>query len=82
MQPDIKLYLTNEITGIGEYYQLDTSKWPTGADVKILAEMAAGLFIFALTSLKFIQDFLYNEPKDQLARLVNNTDMESETNSP
>lgn len=82
VKTDIELYLATEIPKIGKYYRLGTSEWPVNADIKILAGMAAGLFIFASTSVKFIQDSSYDDPKDQLMRLVSHVDMIYEKNSP
>lgn len=44
--------------------------------------MPAGLFTFASTSIKFIADSSYGNPKGQLERLMHNIEMDSEGNSP
>lgn len=49
---------------------LGHNNWPTREEVRTLAEQAAGLFIFALTAVRFIEDENYNDPEQQLATFL------------
>jgi len=40
-------------------------------DVNALVQLSSGLFIFAATAIKFIQDKYYIDPQGQLACLLN-----------
>ncbi|KAF8058632.1 WD40-repeat-containing domain protein [Lyophyllum atratum] len=49
---------------------LGHNRWPTKGEVQILAERAAGLFIFASTAIRFIEDENYDDPEQQLTTLL------------
>jgi len=72
VQNDINLFLTMNFRKIGLFYGLDNA-WPAVEDINALASLSFGLFIFAATSLKFIQDQNYSDPRYQLAELLRNT---------
>ena len=50
-------------------YQLGEG-WPTLHEVDALVHLSSGLFIFAATAVKFIQDEIYSDPQGQLACLL------------
>ena len=50
-------------------YGLDAS-WPSVNDIQALVHLSSGLFIFAATAARFIQDRHYSNPKGQLAQLL------------
>jgi hypothetical protein len=72
VQHDIELYLTSSLSRIRESYHLDTS-WPSETDSRALTVLSNGLFIFAATSVNFIQDRNYSSPREQLADLLCNS---------
>ena len=43
--------------------------WPTKEQLDLLCERAAGLFVYAVATVKFV-DYKNNSPKEQLARLL------------
>ena len=69
MEQDIKVYLVSGLHHIADCYGLDSS-WPSEGDIQALATLSFGLFIFAATSIKFIEDRNDSDPKGQLARLI------------
>jgi hypothetical protein len=80
VQHDIDRYITSNLSLIREYYGLESS-WPSEADIQALAVLSNGLFIFAATSVHFIQDRNYSSPRDQLADLLRNSVMVAESSS-
>jgi hypothetical protein len=78
---DIKLYLSEKLAVTRTMYRLE-STWPSSEDISTLTQMASGLFIFAATSMKFIEDPRHDDPERQLACLLDNTVMETEPSSP
>ena len=69
VETDLLLYLHSSLKKTKQMYNLDSS-WPSVRDVKALAELSSGLFIFAATAAKFIQDRYYSNPQGQLAQLL------------
>ncbi|EKM61727.1 uncharacterized protein PHACADRAFT_135622 [Phanerochaete carnosa HHB-10118-sp] len=68
--PDIKLYITASLLDIKVRFRL-AGTWPGEGDIEILAKKAGGLFIFAATAVKFIEDRKYlNGPRRQLEILI------------
>ncbi|KAF5349221.1 hypothetical protein D9756_009334 [Leucocoprinus leucothites] len=61
----ILLYLTDEFTKIREFHQLLPS-WPSEDHLALLVAHAAGLFIYAATIIRFINDENSFGPEDQL----------------
>jgi NACHT domain len=81
VQNDIEYYLASKLALIRESNALECS-WPSQEDVHTLARLSFGLFIFAATSIKFIDDRNHSNPKGQLANLIRNTVAISESSSP
>jgi hypothetical protein len=73
VEKDIELYLTENLHGMRERYELEDT-WPTSPDIKSLARLSEGLFIYAATAVKFIGDPAHDHPKQQLDRLLHNQD--------
>jgi hypothetical protein len=69
VQQDIELYLSSALQDIAGRYGLDSS-WPSEKDTQELVTLSSGLFIFAATSIKFIQDQNDSDPRGQLTRLL------------
>lgn len=69
VKADIQVYLQSSLQNIRRLYKL-TDTWPFSKDVKILAELSSGLFIFAATAISFIEDQNYRDPQAQLSRLI------------
>jgi hypothetical protein len=69
VQNDIAQYLSRNLCLIGTAHKLEQS-WPSDSDVQSLAHLSSGLFIFAATSLKFVDDRNYSDPRGQLAHLL------------
>jgi hypothetical protein len=72
VQQDIERYVTSSLSQIREEYCLETS-WPSPSDVHSLALTSNGLFVFAATSVNFIQDRNYSCPREQLEDLLRNS---------
>jgi hypothetical protein len=72
VQQDIERYLTSSLSQIREEYYLENS-WPPTSNIRSLAALSNGLFIFAATSVNFIRDRNYSSPADQLASLLINS---------
>lgn len=66
---DIHRYLTTTLSETSRRFRLRES-WPDKADVDKLSRLANGLFIFAATAVKFIEDQSYNDPDGQLKILT------------
>ena len=69
VQQDIKIYLSSGLKSIAERYSLDTI-WPSEEDIQELTALSFGLFIFAATSIKFVEDRNDSDPQGQLTRLL------------
>jgi hypothetical protein len=80
VQNDIAQYLTSNLVRIRDSYKLQSS-WPSNRDIEALAHLCSGLFIFAATSIKFINDRNYCDPAVQLADLLQNTAAVAESSS-
>jgi hypothetical protein len=72
VQQDIERYLSSCLSQIREEYYLDNS-WPSASNIRSLAALSNGLFIFAATSVNFIRDRNYSSPADQLTSLLINS---------
>ena len=66
---DLLLYLHSCLQKTKAIYGLDAS-WPSIKDVQRLVHLSSGLFIYAATAAKFIQDRHYSNPQGQLAQLL------------
>jgi hypothetical protein len=69
IEADIQLYLRSSLQMTKQIYGLDTS-WPSMEEVDGLVKLSSGLFIFAATAAKYIQDRCHNDPKGQLRHLL------------
>jgi hypothetical protein len=69
VETDIQLYLKSNLKNIREMHKLG-DKWPSKQDVDALVHLSSGLFIFAATAAKYIQDRCYDDPKGQLGLLL------------
>jgi hypothetical protein len=78
VQNDIKQYLATNFASIRDSYDLESS-WPSEADIQTLTHLSFGLFIFAATSLKYIDDPYYGDPRGQLADLLHNSSAVAES---
>lgn len=77
---DIGRYLATSLTLIRDSYELECS-WPLEVDIQGLAHLSFGLFIFAATSVKFIEDRNYSNPRGQLTDLLHNAATVAEISS-
>ena len=66
---DIHHFLTTALSEIRRHFGLSYS-WPSKADIDTLSQRADGLFIFAATAVKFIEDTKYSNPGNQLRILT------------
>jgi hypothetical protein len=80
VQQDIKLYLLSGLQDIAERYNLDKI-WPSEEDIQALATLSFGLFIFAATSIKFVEDRNDSDPQGQLARLLSGKELSAHVQS-
>ncbi|KAF9642315.1 hypothetical protein BDM02DRAFT_2348566 [Thelephora ganbajun] len=65
---DIRLFLTHNFSELkGRRRGLDD--WPSSEQLDLLCERAAGLFVYAMATIKFI-DHKNNNPKRQLERIL------------
>jgi hypothetical protein len=69
VETDLLLYLHSSLQKTRQTYNLAAS-WPSVRDLKSLVHLSSGLFLFAATAVKFIQDRYYSDPPRQLARLL------------
>ncbi|TDL16446.1 WD40 repeat-like protein [Rickenella mellea] len=82
VKDDIKRYLTSKLAEIRDYYSDNfESIWPSLDDIRRLTDLSFGLFIFAATSVKFIQDRNYSDPGRQLTLLLHSTVKNTESSS-
>ena len=78
VQHDIECYIASKLSLVGESYGVESS-WPSEMDVRALARLSNGLFIYAATSVNFIQDRNYSSPRNQLEGLLRNSVMVTES---
>jgi len=64
---DIWLFLRHELSGLAERRQL--GKWPTDEHIDLLCNRAAGLFVYAVATVKFL-DSKTHLPKRRLAIII------------
>jgi len=64
---DVCKFLTGELARIAEGYSSLPAKWPGGAVIKQLTDQAAGLFIWASTVTRFMED---GSPIGQLSMIL------------
>ncbi|KAF9786263.1 hypothetical protein BJ322DRAFT_775760 [Thelephora terrestris] len=66
---DIHLFFKNSLMELARRRQLGSDDWPTKAHLDLLCKRAAGLFVYAVATIKFI-DHKSNPPKEQLDRIL------------
>ncbi|GLB37973.1 hypothetical protein LshimejAT787_0410240 [Lyophyllum shimeji] len=81
VKQDIEIYLGYRLKEIAATL-LGHDNWPTKEQVQMLAERAAGLFIFASTAVRFIEDENYDDPEQQLTTLLKSSGKAVEGASP
>lgn len=69
VENDIARYLDSALRIIHDYYY-PASTWPSAEDVQALVQLSSGLFIFAATSIRFIEDKTFGSPRGQLAAIL------------
>ncbi|KZP14461.1 WD40 repeat-like protein [Athelia psychrophila] len=72
VEADIKTCIVAQLEIVRREYGIDQS-WPFNVEVDSLSALSCGLFIFAATAIKFIQDRNYDDPQGQLTRIILNT---------
>jgi hypothetical protein len=72
VQNDIQKYLSSRLALTRQAYNGLGETWPLEEDIQALAQLSCGLFIFAATSVRFIEDSNYSNPAGQLATLLSN----------
>ena len=72
VQNDIEIYITAKLAETRKTYYLEES-WPSKIDVQTLSRLSSGLFIFAATCIKFIEDQNTDDPRGQLSQLLGGT---------
>ena len=65
---DIQLFLEHKLSELAQRHQLE--KWPSSAHIKLLCHRAAGLFVYAVATVKFL-DSKNHLPKKRLDIIVN-----------
>ncbi|KAG6835593.1 hypothetical protein H0H93_016700 [Arthromyces matolae] len=70
VQEDIEIFLRHRLKEIATELSVGRGDWPSKGQLRILAERAVGLFIFASTAIRFIEDENYDDPERQLNTLI------------
>jgi hypothetical protein len=65
---DIQLFLKHELSKLAQHHQL--GGWPSDKDLSVLCHRAAGLFIYAVATVKFLDSKNYL-PEQQLDMIIN-----------
>ena len=75
VEGDIRLYLTEKLTGIAKRRSgLDLPEaWPSDKDITVLVRKSSGLFIFAATVARFVESE-HHEPGERLRLTVSKAD--------
>ncbi|KAJ7842056.1 hypothetical protein B0H13DRAFT_2365401 [Mycena leptocephala] len=69
VEQDISHYLSMKLVETRRTYGIK-EPWPAPGSIDSLAKLSSGLFIFAATSIKYIEDAAYSDPRGQLQRLT------------
>ncbi|KZP04747.1 hypothetical protein FIBSPDRAFT_654554, partial [Athelia psychrophila] len=69
VEADIYQFLSHTLQAIQQEHSLDDG-WPSVEDVKELTHMSSGLFIFAVTASRLIQEQQYADPMGQMQKLL------------
>ena len=62
---DIRLFLEHGLSELAKRRGIERAVWPTNQDLDLLCERAAGLFVYAVATLKFL-DHAFTPPNKQL----------------
>ena len=62
---DIRLFLKHGLSELAKRRQIKLDAWPTDSHLDLLSERAAGLFVYAVATIKFL-DHGFNPPNKQL----------------
>ncbi|KZP30683.1 WD40 repeat-like protein [Athelia psychrophila] len=82
VEADIKTCIVAQLEVVRREYGIDQS-WPFDVEVDLLSALSCGLFIYAATAIKFIQDRNYDNPQEQLTRIIGNaTPLKDEDSDP
>lgn len=71
VEEDIRTYLVSQLELFKRRYNIK-GPWPSGREITSLVKSSCGLFIFAATSIKFISDTSYDDPRGQLKKILRN----------
>ncbi|KAH8710111.1 hypothetical protein GQ44DRAFT_776770 [Phaeosphaeriaceae sp. PMI808] len=89
IEHDITAFLQYELSKIQQDYNKSVTSnqqlppnWPGAEHIQKLVDMAIPLFIFAATVCRFVQDRRLGGPKDQLARILEQITINTQTNTP
>ena len=76
---DIRLFLKHELSELARRCRLDG--WPCGNDLDVLCRRAAGLFVYAVATVKFIDSSVHLPERrlDMIINLPECTDLEGKT---
>ena len=66
---DIRLFLEHGLSELAKAHDVEQDGWPTGEHLDLLCERAAGLFVYAVATLKFL-DHSFMPPNEQLDIIV------------
>ena len=64
---DIRMFLTHELSELGHRRELE--EWPTKEHIDILCSRAAGLFVYAAATVRFLDSSIHL-PQDQLDEIL------------
>ncbi|KAJ6552433.1 hypothetical protein DFH09DRAFT_1085916 [Mycena vulgaris] len=81
VEQDIKHYLSLKLVKTRRTYKI-RDPWPAVGSIEVLAKLSSGLFIFAATSIKYIEDPSHRDPRGRLKRLIEAADTVMGESSP
>ncbi|KAJ6552448.1 hypothetical protein DFH09DRAFT_1085933 [Mycena vulgaris] len=73
VEQDIKHYLSLKLVETRRRYKI-RDPWPAVGSIEVLAKLSSGLFIFAATSIKYIEDPSHRDPRGRLKRHIEAAD--------
>jgi hypothetical protein len=66
---DIRLFLEHGLSELAKRRGIEQDVWPTDAQLDLLCKRAAGLFVYAVATLKFL-DHVFSPPSKQLDIII------------
>ena len=72
VESDIRLFFKHSFSELASRWP-ELEDWPTKEQLNLLCERAAGLFAYAVATVKFI-DHRNNDPEEQMNRLLNSSE--------